>query len=182
MVQFSNVTEIHLISADDSQSAALHILVHINGKAVTVEVDTGSDLTIICKQQFINLFPELKLHPADVNLSTLAGPVEVLGAVSVSVNLPGGPVTKMSMTVVKGPLLGAKWLDMLFPEWRKAFRATCFSHAVSDATVYVKKLLEQYPSVFSEDGSSCIKGVEAHIVLKDDATLVFKKAYSVPYA
>lgn len=36
--------------------------------------------------------------------------------------------------------------------------------------------------MFSKDRSECIKGLEASLVLKDDACLYFHKPYAIPYA
>ena len=53
-----------------------------------MELDTGATVSIMGKQVFDTLFPELHIHPSLVALKTYTGePMEVLGEATVSVHI-----------------------------------------------------------------------------------------------
>ena len=62
----------------------------MNGKQLTIEIDTGAAVSLISEQTFQKLYPELYLQPSHTILKTYTGEcTPVLGETKVSVQYNG---------------------------------------------------------------------------------------------
>ncbi|XP_054282540.1 uncharacterized protein K02A2.6-like [Macrosteles quadrilineatus] len=148
-------------------------------------LDTGSALTICPSEIFYEKFSNLKLRPANVKLTTYSGhDVPVLGQVNVDVKYNNQqaslPLTVVSLESKSQPiLLGRNWLGQLRLDWQNVF--SCKATVDHSSDVDIAKLKSKFRSVF-QPGTGEIKGVKAHIVLKEGTVPKFCKARPVPFA
>ena len=79
-----------------------------------MELDTGATVSIMGKQVFDTLFPELQIHPSSMALKTYTGePMEVLSEATVSVTYQQQRAQELPLVIVRGTgptLLGRNWL------------------------------------------------------------------------
>ncbi len=97
----------------------------INGRDVTMELDTGAAVSLVSEMMFQSLWPDVSLQQASVRLQTYSGdPLPVLGQVEVEVKY-GKQQASLPLTVVKngGPsLFGRDWLTRFQLDWREIHR------------------------------------------------------------
>ncbi len=157
----------------------------IAGKAIPMEVDTGSAVSLISQSTLDRYLgsDHYKLQPTRVKLKTYSGEqIRPLGNLTVDVTYNGQSAT-MDLLVVQqeGPtLLGRDWLQTLRLNWQeiKHLRGTV---TTTDTEQKVKELLQRYKTVFQDDLGK-LKGTTGSLQLQDDACPKFKKARQVPYA
>ncbi|XP_054259367.1 uncharacterized protein K02A2.6-like [Macrosteles quadrilineatus] len=148
-------------------------------------LDTGSALTICPSEIFYEKISNLKLRPANVKLTTYSGhDVPVLGQVNVNVKYNNQqaslPLTVVSLESKSQPiLLGRNWLGQLRLDWQNVF--SCKATVDHSSDLDIAKLKSKFKSVF-QPGTGEIKGVKAHIVLKEGTVPKFCKARPVPFA
>lgn len=157
----------------------------VNGKVIDMEIDCGSACSIISSKLYTQYFKRVPLVKSNVKLRSVVGePIPVQGKISVSVRTMKA-THQLTLVVTKAPgfqsLLGRPWLDALSPEWRESLSKS-YRDIKSLSVDPVEELKEKFPRVFSKDNSGSIKGFVGDIVLKEGATPIFHKAYSVPYA
>ena len=152
----------------------------LEGKPVTMEIDTGASVSLISSETFASrLGNRPRLQPDKTKLRTYSGElVPVLGRVEVRVETEG--VSKrLPLLVVKGAgsdLLGRDWLASLPVDW-------CSIKQVQheDEHPCIHKLLEDFASVF-EPGLGQYSGPPVRLQLKAGARPRFMKARCVPLA
>lgn len=95
-----------------------------------MEVDCGSAVSVIDERDFHDYFGHLPLQRYGNKLVVVDGAnLEVLGCVRVTAELNDIKEQQLELIVLKCakrlrriiPLLGRKWLDVFFPEWRSSF-------------------------------------------------------------
>ena len=147
----------------------------LDGKPVTMEIDTGAAKTIIPEKTFHKLWPGRGLDETAVRLQSYLGePIPVVGCANVRV-VYENQTAELPLIVVKGDkptLLGRSWLHKIRLNWPQI--------------KYVQKsqlhqLLEKYGDVFGEDLGT-ISGQTATIELAPNAQPRYHKARTVPYA
>ena len=75
---------IKLVGSRQSQSHPIVVPVSINGKQLSMEVDTGAAVSILLEKTFQSNFPDAVLKPAAVTLRTYTGqPMPVVGQLTV---------------------------------------------------------------------------------------------------
>ena len=114
--------EYHLYRLNEHSSEPINVTVTINGKQLTMELDTGAAVSIISDHTRRNLFSELKLKESFVVLKTYTEePMKVVGQLNVQVKY-GTKETKFVLVVIAGSgpsLYGRNWLKYLQLDWRK---------------------------------------------------------------
>ena len=160
----------------------------VNGKTITMEVDTGSSNSIICEDTYLKFFRELPLEKFTSTLSVYnQTKLEVLGKLSVTVN----GKTDLSLLVVKdkGPnLIGRDWLAHVKLNWKDMFAQMPTSvkndqtFHVSDENLKVNELLKDFDTLFDNSTIGKLEGYKANIVIDKEAVPKFCKARPVPYA
>ena len=176
---------VHVILSTKS-CPALIVDISVNGKIVSMEVDTGAGASVIPLQLFLELFPALKLSRSCIILTSASGPIQVVGETAVSVRYLGEqhilPLIICKDLPLDTPLMGRPWLDILIPSWREFFSTSRVAHVLSEVPPSVDHLKEMFPKVFATNSDSPIVGFSARLVLKADAKPVKHRAYRVPFA
>ena len=97
----SPIEDLALFTIGAHSSKLIEVAVRINDKPLTMELDTGADVSIVSEKTYRALLPGTELHPLSVPLRTYTGErMKVLGQVSVTV--------KYEQVVATGPL--SLWL------------------------------------------------------------------------
>eukprot|EP00118_Oscarella_pearsei_P023941 m.294194 g.294194 ORF g.294194 m.294194 type:complete len:713 (+) comp40742_c0_seq74:392-2530(+) len=151
----------------------------INGKAITMEVDTGAAVSIISRKTWTENFKEYPLTTANVVLTTYSNEkLEVLGQSSMTVELDGQKAT-LPIIVVGGDgpaLLGRNWLHAIRLDW-KGLKIARVMSADPQAT----ELIKSYKELFGDDLGT-VKGFKASLKLQPGATPTFLKARPAVYS
>ncbi|CAH2100865.1 unnamed protein product [Euphydryas editha] len=190
-------TNINLINVNNVSSKPQVIKVNIEGSLLDMEIDTGAAISLI-RLCYINLFKNHVLHPCNIKLNTVSGPLYVAGVIKVMVSYNNSMSNRLLSLVVSQsdkqsfiPLLGRDWLDILNPEWRNNILSINSNNICvksiqpekidnMESTV-VQQFIKKYPNVFNKNIESHIIGFEAKLVLKENSTPVFLKPYPLPY-
>lgn len=163
------------------------IVANINGKGIQMEIDSGSTVSVISEQKYLENFKRSSLLPCDRKLSVVNGArLSILGYIVVSVTLKN-LTYNVKLIILEGcnnfvPLIGRDWLDVFFQGWRTIFLDPVSINSLKAKTereVLIDELKQKYEKVFSKDCSIPIQGFEADLVLKEDRP-IFKKSYTVP--
>ena len=156
-----------------SRVPEIMVNVHLNGKAVPMELDTGATVSLISETEFNQL--GVTLEKCSLALHTITGDkIKVYGMCKVQVDYLGQTYPDMCLYVVDncGPaLLGRDWLAVIPLDWGVIKAAVAAETDVS----------RRFPELFGDD-LGCVSGVEADLVLKEGATPKFCKPRSVPFA
>ena len=169
-------------SLDKPKGNRIYVDVSLNGTEVSMQVDSGADITVIPEDLLSNI-PNLKIHPSNSGDSLRDynnHDVKVRGFTNVDVLYKGTTHDKLPLTVVergKKPLLGSDWIDILMPEIIEYFKV----NRVSNKSHTLELLLHKYKGVFDEKLGK-VKNVTASLVLKPDAVPRFFAARQPPYA
>lgn len=159
----------------------------VEGKTLTMELDTGSALSVISKKDYQAHFSHLKLQSTDVMLKTYTGErIAPMGVVKVKVHYSDQRHVLSLYVVERGgaPLFGREWLREIQLDWQsiKEMQATVTKkQSTGSTTEKLNKILTNAGEVF-QDGIGTLKHLKAQIVLEDDAVPKFHKARQVPYA
>ena len=96
------------------RDAPITVCLTLDGKQVTMEVDTGAAKTIMSEKAFRKLWPRRSLDKTEVRLQSYMGePIPVVGSVVVSTT-DENQTADLPLIVVKGnepTLLGRGWLQ-----------------------------------------------------------------------
>ena len=108
---------------DSSSSDPIMVPVIVNGKKLTMELDTGAAVSIISDQTRRSLFPDVQLRKSRLVLKTYTDEsMTVVGQLNVRVTY-GNQEEKLVLVVVggNGPnLFGRNWLKYLKLDWKKS--------------------------------------------------------------
>lgn len=163
-----------------SGTPAIVVPLLINGKKISMELDTGAAVSVMCETERLKHFPDASFRETDVRLVTYNGtPVTVKGIMDVDVEYQSQHV-RLPLVIAKDStgarmptLLGREWLTKIKLDWLNVVRV---QNVREEA-----QITDKYREVF-QPGYGAIKGFHASIVLKKGATPVFCKARPVPYA
>ncbi|XP_058816714.1 uncharacterized protein LOC131679992 [Topomyia yanbarensis] len=162
------------------------INVSIDNCLVKMEVDSGSTVSVMGKNQYFYLYKK-PLSKCNKQLLVVNGSkLKIEGETNVLVSL-NGRETKLNLLILDTdfkfmPLLGRNWLDIYFPQWRQIFSNNLIiNENVNNVNTpngenLVEEMKNEYATVFIKDFTTPIKGFEADLVLKSEAP-IFKKAY-----
>ena len=162
-----------------SASAPLQSMVKLDGKGLSMEVDTGASLSLMSETTYKKLWesdtlPELQ--QTAVKLRTYTGEeIGVLGCINVKVQSKEQEA-HLPLLVVKGngpSLLGRNWLTKLRLNWQEIFSVRT-NHSL-------ESLLQQHEGVF-KDELGTLKGIEVKLRVNPQAKPLFYKARTVPFA
>ena len=146
----------------------------VNGVILPMELDTGASASIIYQQVWEETFGKSKLMKCNTLLRTYSGEqLKVLGQLKVTVKY-NDQVQQLPLLVVAGDgpsLWGRDWLAAIQLNW---------AH-IKQVRTGLEPLLQKYSEVFQEELGT-LKGIEAKLVVKENAVPKFHKLRSVPYA
>ena len=117
--------KVHDIGRHSSDSVYVHML--NNGKKLSMELDTGTEVSIISEKTRKEIFPGEKLRPSELKLKTYTNePMKVTDTLKVKVQYEDHfKKLVLVVTAGKGPsLLGRNWLNHINLNWKKLF-AVC---------------------------------------------------------
>lgn len=187
MCRSKEVKFVEVAQVDDKRQSAppIQVTMDVDRVPVSFEVDTGAAVTLMSKAVFQQLFPQRKWQPCTDRLESYTGSaIDVCGKIVVDVQYGSQQVTDLPLFVVSGngsTLLGRDWLRHVRLDWSAIYPVKARKIATVTSDQDVKDLLEKHKAVFDE-GLGELKNVTAHLQLDDDATPVFKRPRSVPYA
>ena len=157
------------------RDAPITACIMLDGKPVTMEIDTGAAKTIMSGKTFHKLWPGRSLDSTPVRLQSYLGEsIPVLGSTLVHTSYES-QTADLSLIVVEGnkpTLLGRNWLNKIRLNWGQI------------KYVYkpqLHELLDKYSGVFSEELGT-IKDQKATIDVVPGAKPRYHKARTIPYA
>lgn len=166
----------------------------IEDRSVDMEVDTGASISVIAEGMFEKLFPNIVCKQSKLSINSVSGEKltvkgEILVRVKVNSKIFILPLVIIKSKAVGIPLLGRNWLDKIVPNWRLTFQMINKLDSppgVGTDFLNIKNIVEtfkvKYPNVFNSNETNHIAGFEAKLIVKDNVTKIFHKAYSVPYS
>ena len=124
----------------------------MDGKDISMEIDTGAAVSLISLVTKEQLFPQNELLATTLVLTTYTGEqMVVVGRMKVKVNY--GETNKLLFLYVvegQGPsLMGREWLNEININWQKLNLADAFNNVVPTNSE-VERLLKKYVNVFKE--------------------------------
>lgn len=102
-----------LFRMTNESTKPLHVKVLVNGKELTMEVDTGASISLVTKETFDNLWQRRKLEKSSIKLQTYTGEyIKVAGSTEVQVE-HNGQEACLPLIVIqgKGPSLLEQFFD-----------------------------------------------------------------------
>ena len=160
-----------------SHTKPLTVLVTINGKSVTMEIDTGSSVSIISDSVFSSVFETATLQETEVKLCTYSGEqLPVKGKITCEVSYEGQTYTLPLIVLVgEGPtILGHDWMQQIRLDWSTIFQIK----AVQDGSL--QPLLQPFEDIFKEELGT-YTGDKAKIHIDPSVAPKFCKYRPLPY-
>ena len=157
-----------------SSRAPICVSVLVEGKPLSIEVDTGASYSVISKHTDDQEFNTYQLQSSDVQLKTYTEePLSVYGQFSAQVTYEDQSLPlKFVVAGKNGPsLLGRDWLQTLRLNWSTIF---------SIKNDRLSSLLDQYSDVFTKELGP-LKGFKAKLFIDSHTRPIFCKARPVPY-
>ena len=106
---------------DESRSHPFTTEMEINGKTLTMEIDTGASVSIISEQLQKQLFPKGSVEPSPLQLQTYTGErLGVIGQIQVTAR-HHAQEKQLALHIVSGSgpsLLGRDWLKHIQLDWK----------------------------------------------------------------
>lgn len=150
----------------------------LENKAVRMQVDTGTRVSMVSEAVYKEKLQHLTLRPTKLKLRTYTGePVPVLGAVDVTVEHNKQKVI-LPLYIIPGDrpaLLGRRWLKKIKLNWQEVF-------LVNDGEIHpLHEILKKYSKVFDGELGS-MKDITVNLKIKKESTPKCLKTRPVPYA
>ena len=160
---------------ENSNSKPIELEVEVQGKTISMELDTGAAVSLISEKTYQKFFSDVSLQKSMVKLKSYSGEdIPVMGQTEVLVKY-NHQEENLPLLVVKGDgrsLFGRNWFSRISLNWGEI-------HQVYSSSL--KAVLDRHAAVFQE-GLGKLKGYKAKITLDPQATPRFCKARPVPYA
>ena len=168
---------VHMVGK--SSTKPIRVDVRINGKPLSMEVDTGAAVSLILYKKLKQVLPRIKTKKTMVVLRMYTSEViPVRGEVQVMVTY-GEQKKKLTWYVTRqeGPcLLGREWLTSIRLDWKTIGLA-----AMDTNQTRLHEMLKRYDEVF-QDELGTMKTIKAKLKLKENATPMFHRPRTVPFA
>ena len=181
-----NNLEVH--NVNKSSNDVIWVNVNVENQPLSMELDTGSAVSILPYDIFLAKFRDKKLEKTSTVLRTYTGEQVVpVGCLTVQVeHLDQSCVLPLHVVHTKGPvLMGRNWLHKLRLDWKtiKLLKTSDSDHENPCITTHEKleSLLDTYAEVF-EDKLGTFMSAKAKITLKEGSQPQFRKARQVPYS
>ena len=155
-----------------------------------MEIDTGSCDSVCSFADYKKYFAKKKLIKPDKNLLVISGDsLHIKGKFEVCVRRQERimilPIYVIDTRKKFEPLIGRRWLDDVFPGWRKVFQVNAIKvsePAIANfRTESVKKIKSDYAKLFDNDLTMPIKDFVVDIRMKAEARPFVHKGYTVPF-
>ena len=180
--QRSDSEEIAILTiGKKSGSQPIQVGLTVEGKQLTMEVDTGAAVSLISEHVRKSMFPTSHLRKSNVVLRTYTGErVSVLGELPVEVQYGDQQPKVLTLLVVEGAgpcLLGRNWLAHICLDW-KTIGAVSMQ---SKSPECLEALLSQHSEIFSEELGT-IREIKAKLAVQENARPKFCKPRNAPFA
>ena len=160
-----------------------YVYANIRGKEVKLQLDSGSDISIINYATYKRIGKPLMIKPTKIARSVTGEKIYFEGETIVDVSLKGKS-KKLKVFVLRNAsnLFGTDWISE-FELWDSPMNNFCnkVEGLSAEADKLRTDLKEKFPTVFADKLGQCTK-VRAKLELRDDHNPVFKKPRSVPFA
>lgn len=161
----------------------------VNSKEIRFEVDSGSPVTIMNREQVRVLFPGSTVFKTDLNLVAYCKTViKILGYIVVHVKCKKMQKEKLNIYITeleKEPLLGREWIRQLrcqrgVPDFLGCNLLENSNINTLDTTSQLQAILREYKEVVAPTLAK-ITGIQARLTMKPNASPIFLKARAVPF-
>ena len=147
-----------------------------------MELDTGSAVSVISRQDYEEKFKHLPLEHTSILLRTYTGGrVAPDGVIRVDVDYEEQRCQDLRLFVVKRggpPLFGRDWLQTIRLDWKSI---SSISLSATNLHGKVKDIQMKHSDIFKEEMGT-MKSIKARLVVEDECQPRFLKARPVPYA
>ena len=173
----SETEEFHLFKFKETRPSPIQVSLKVEGKPLTMELDTGAAVSIITEATRRAMFQDLKLCESSIVLKTYTDePMQVTGQLNVHVQY-GNQTEPLVLVVVAGDgpsLFGRNWLKYIQLDWHRIGTITKQSEGL-------QALLQKHDRLFKEELGT-VKPHKATLHVKPEATPKFFKPRLVPFA
>ncbi|XP_055621905.1 uncharacterized protein LOC129765528 [Toxorhynchites rutilus septentrionalis] len=156
-----------IVVVKDVKRNRRYVETNINGVPVNLQLDSGSDITIISKQNWIEVGAPHP-SPSDCQVQTASGSRLAIDA-----------MFRVSITIGNTQREGSDLLDE-FGLWDVPFSSFCKLVDTKQENQQIVELRAMFPDVFTERMGLC-KKTQVHSTLKEGAQPVFKPKRPVSY-
>ncbi|KAL0151789.1 hypothetical protein M9458_052940 [Cirrhinus mrigala] len=173
--------ELFTIYSAQDKADGIYIDLQLNGKMVSMQLDTGASLSLIPEYIYNDKLKDCCLHPTSIRLVSYTGDkIPVLGELKVPVAYEGQQWS-LPLVVVEGdkpPLLGRNWLQKISLNWKEIFSLRYVSPV---SVTSLSDVLEKHRELFG-DGYGKITDFKAKVRVQEGTHPIFHKPRPVPYA
>ncbi|XP_037929798.1 uncharacterized protein K02A2.6-like, partial [Teleopsis dalmanni] len=164
-----------------TQQHRRYVRPNLNGSTIKLQLDTGSDITIISKSNWTKLGQPI-LQTTNKKAGDVSGNViPLLGSFACVVNLNGREEYDVCyVTPLKLNVFGIDWITT-FDLWSVPISSFCKAIQLTSCDKLNDEIKARFPSLFSNDLGCCTK-TQATLRLKEGARPVYRNARPVPYA
>jgi len=124
--------------------------------------------------------------PSDYVLTSVSGPIKVVGQCNVEVCVKNQnvilPVIVCQTSQQVSALMGRQWLDVIFPTWRNVFFIEENAEPSFNVFNVVESYVKSYPNVFNSKDNTPIKMFKASLKLKPNPVNIVSAPYDLPFA
>lgn len=180
----SDGTVLHLHTKTVKNKKPLTVDLCIDGQILSMEVDTGSCVTMIPFQLYKNKFSHLPLQDAkDTFVSFTGEEVKSTGKIFVDVYYNGKNQSLWLYVVeCRYVLLGRDWLQYLKLDWNKIINYHCYDTCkVENFDSKLNQLLDFHLELFDEKLGT-LSGIIAKLEINEGVQPKITKPYRVPFA
>ena len=182
--EFEDILSLKIHNVSNPSSNVIWVDLKVEGKPLKMELDTGSAVSIIPHDLYMEKFNDKPLHKTELMLKTYTGEnITPVGVLKANVEYKDQQPLLLDLYVVKskGPvLMGRDWLYKIRLDWY-AIKSLQVSQATPLAKERLQTMLDKYSDVF-EDKLGTLTSAKAKLTLREDNQAHFCKARAVPHA
>ncbi|XP_057692513.1 uncharacterized protein K02A2.6-like [Corythoichthys intestinalis] len=172
----SDMHTVHVMSVD-GKSGCYWVTPKLEGHPVKMQIDTGSQASLVSYQVYKQCLRHLPLRPSDTVFKAYTGhKVHMKGMTDITVQCKD-QTAKLPVYVTKGnfaSIMGRLWINALRVNWLEV-------RQLSDGSSQLQVILDKNEEVFREELGS-MKDITVKLHIKPGSKPVFMKARTVPYA
>ncbi|XP_057685312.1 uncharacterized protein K02A2.6-like [Corythoichthys intestinalis] len=172
----SDVHTVHVMSVD-GKSGCYWVTPKLEGHPVKMQIDTGSQASLVSYHLYKQCLRHLPLRPSDTVFKAYTGhKVHMKGMTDITVQCKD-QTAKLPVYVTKGnfaSIMGRLWINALRVNWLEV-------RQLSDGSSQLQVILDKNEEVFREELGS-MEDITVKLHIKPGSKPVFMKARTVPYA
>lgn len=184
----NQVSKVQAVTYTFAEDKPLGCYLIVNSHKLYFLVDSGSSVSVISNHIYEKYFKSVKLIPYNgILLVANKSKVDIIGTIFVTVCLNNEVFKNVQLIIVKelthDAIMGRDMLDLMVQNWRSVFvkNTLCSLSSVPQSDLESFKI--KFPNAFSAANNNlAIKNFQVSLNLKENATPVFHRAYTVPFA